>query len=293
MTLKAILVPLNGADTKCDDSALCSALTFASRMNAHVDALHVQRDPRTAAAFVGEGMTTTMIESVIELAEKDIRNRSDQAKALFDKICEKKNINISEIPSADELDKPSAFFVSKPGNQEDLIPEYGRMFDMLVACKKSNDQNTDNEQIINAAILETGRPVLVVESNLPKNFAQKIAVIWNGSVQSSRAITHALPLLKSAKEVSLICAVDDLSEDTSPEIAERYLALHGIKSTTRKIKGGGGRFTAQELMKAANEFNADFLVMGAYTKGRLRRLLFGAVTGEIINNCNLPVLMAH
>jgi len=46
-------------------------------------------------------------------------------------------------------------------------------------------------------------------------------------------------------------------------------------------------------MNEANKFNADFIVMGAYTRGRLRRLLFGAVTGEVLDKCTLPVLMAH
>ncbi len=293
MSLNTVLVPMGGADTTCDDTALCSALTFANKMGAHVDALHVQQDPRNAAAFVGEGMTTAMIENVIELAEKDATERSKKAEQLFNDICTKKNIPVEDIPKTQPGQQASAWFLTKVGSQEDLMTEYGRMVDMLVACKKSEDHSSDNEQALNAAILETGRPVLVVDHGLDSDFGKKIAVIWNGSVQSSRALTAALPLLKQADQVTVICAIDDLSEEISPEMALRYLKLHGIEAESRNIKSGSGSSTAQSLMDAAKECDADMMVMGAYTRGRLRRLFFGAVTGAILAKCSLPVFMAH
>ena len=164
---------------------------------------------------------------------------------------------------------------------------------MIVVCKKSTQKNSENELIINSAILETGRPVLIIDEPLAEDFGQRIAVIWNGSVESSSAITQSLPLLQAAQEISLICAVDDLSEDIDPEEAIRYLALHGVKAKSCIIRGNTGKSTAQALMDAATRFNADFVVMGAYTKSRLRRLFFGAVTGEMLENCNLPIMMVH
>lgn len=293
MSIKAVLVPLNGSDKPCDTNSLFSALTVAKRLHCNVDALHVKRDPRTAAAFVGEGMTTAMIESVIELAEKDTEKRSVAALATFTEACEKQGVPVEMSASTAPSPAPSARFVERVGNQEDFLPEYGRMFDMIVVCKKSTQKNSENELVINSAILETGRPVLIIDEPLAENFGQRIAVIWNGSVESSSAITQSLPLLQAAKEISLICAVDDLSEDIDPEEAIRYLALHGVAAKSCIIRGNTGKSTAQALMDAASRFNADFVVMGAYTKSRLRRLFFGAVTGEMLENCNLPIMMVH
>lgn len=293
MTFKAVLVPLHGSDQSCDENALSSALTFSNQMNCHLDALHVRRDPRAAAAFVGEGMTTAMIESVIELAEKDSQKRSETARTLFDTACEKESVAV-EYDVADETsEKATARFVERSGNQEDFLPEYGRMFDLIVVCKKATQKASENDQIINSAILETGRPVLVISDKLPEKFATRVAVIWNGSVESSRAITHALPILKKAEAVSLICAEDDLNEDISPAEAIRYLNLHGVSAEKCLVQGGSGRTTADALRSAASKFNADFIVMGAYTQSRLRRLIFGAVTGEMLEKCDLPILLAH
>lgn len=293
MSVKTILVPLSGSDTACDTVALSSALNIAKRQNAHVDVLYVRLDPRSAAAFVGEGMTSAMIESVISMAEKDSKVRQETAQALFDETCGRMSIDIdNETPSGSRM-TPSARFVIRQGGREEVLLNYGRMFDLIVVCKNASDENQGNELIINTALLETGRPVMVIDSILEENFGKNIAVIWNGSVESSRAITHALPVLKEAEKVTLISAVDDLDEEINPEEAIRYLAFHGIDADSCEIHGSSGKSTAESLMSAANNCQADFLVMGAFTRSRLRRLFFGAVTGEILASCKLPVLMAH
>ncbi|MFT6558250.1 universal stress protein [Sneathiella sp.] len=283
MSVKTVLVPLVGSDHTCDTTALDSALTVASRLKAYVDALHVRLDPRSAAAFVGEGMTSAMIESVIDMAEKDSRARRQTALDLFNKKTEK----------LDKALNGKVSFVERQGNREDVLLNYGRLCDLIVVCKNANEENTSNEMVINAALLETGRPVLVVDSPITKEFGKNVAVIWNGSAESSRAITHALPILKDADKVTLICAVDDLDDELHSEEAVRYLERHGIAASACEIRGSSGRTTADLLMSQAEKCGADFLVMGAYTRSRLRRLFFGAVTGEILEKCKLPVLMAH
>ncbi|WP_169569773.1 universal stress protein [Sneathiella limimaris] len=293
MSIKSVLVPLTGSDKPCDTNSLTSALNIAKHLNCNVDVLHVKRDPKSAAAFVGEGMTTAMIESVIEMAEKDIDQRCETARNLFNTMCADRGIDVEAPGETTPHAAPSARFVEKTGNQEDFLPAYGRMFDLIVVCKKSTVDNSENDLVINAAILETGRPVLVIDEPIPEEFGKKIAVIWNGSVESSLAITQSLSLLQAAEKVSLITAIDDLSEDIKPDEAMRYLKLHGVNAESCAIRGTTGKSTAEALMDAAGKFGADFVVMGAYTKSRLRRLFFGAVTGEMLENCKLPILLVH
>ena len=40
-------------------------------------------------------------------------------------------------------------------------------------------------------------------------------------------------------------------------------------------------------------FGADLMVKGAYTQSRLRQMIFGGATRQIINEAKIPVLMAH
>ena len=45
------------------------------------------------------------------------------------------------------------------------------------------------------------------------------------------------------------------------------------------------------LLKAAGDFGADLLCMGAYSHSRLRQLILGGVTRAVLERSNLPVLM--
>jgi len=293
MPFKTILVPVSGAENSHDAQALKSAFRLADRFDAHVDALNITIDPRTAATFVGEGMTSAMIESVIEMAEKDGEKREKQAHELFTDICNEMSVPIITSASDRPVSGASAQFVQRQGNREDVLLSYGRLFDLIVICKAGEDEETNNSLIITTALRETGRPVLLTDKVVSEQIGRKIAVAWNGSVESSRALAYAMPLLKSAEKVTLISAIDDLDEDTETSDALRYLEMHGVKAKSCEIKGGSGRSTAESLLSQATKCEADLLVMGAYTRGRLRRLFFGAVTEEILNSCPIPVLMAH
>ncbi|WP_293948327.1 universal stress protein [Sneathiella sp.] len=294
MYFKNILVPLSGAANDCDTAALESAFNLASRFGAHVNALHIKIDPRTAAAFVGEGMTSTMIESVIDMAEKEGQDRRQRAHATFDKVTAALQVplvtNMADRPNATGA---SARFVEMQGNSEDTIHSYGRLFDLIIICKQEGEEQISNSLLINTALRETGRPVLLLDSTQPHDMGKRVAFAWNGSVEASRALSYSLPFLQTAENVTLISAIDDLDEAIYPEAVQRYLAMYGVTADRCEISGTNGKSTAESIIAAATKSNADLLVMGAYTRSRLRRLFFGAVTEEILNNCPIPVFMAH
>ncbi|HWT97658.1 MAG TPA: universal stress protein, partial [Terriglobales bacterium] len=51
--------------------------------------------------------------------------------------------------------------------------------------------------------------------------------------------------------------------------------------------------TTQRLLQAAAEQQAGLMVMGAYSHGRLRQMVLGGVTRDMIHHAGLPVLLAH
>ncbi|WP_373086926.1 universal stress protein [Sneathiella sp.] len=294
MPFKNILVPLSGAANNSDAQSLESAFHLATRFSAHVNALHIKIDPRTAAAFVGEGMTSTMIESVIEMAEKDGEERRQRAHALFNEMSSRMSIPaINDIADRPVSGGATARFVEKQGNREDTLHSYGRLFDLIVICKQNDEEEINNDLIINTALRETGRPVLLMDKAIAADCGKRVVLAWNGSVESSRALTYSLPFLKAAEKVMLVSAIDDLHEDIHPEAVLRYLTMHGITADRCEITGSNGKSTAESLLAQAKKCDADLLVMGAYTRSRLRRLFFGAVTEEILAHCPIPVLLAH
>ena len=47
------------------------------------------------------------------------------------------------------------------------------------------------------------------------------------------------------------------------------------------------------ILQAADEINADLIVAGAWGHKRLREMIFGGVTRELISNQITPVLLSH
>ena len=71
-----------------------------------------------------------------------------------------------------------------------------------------------------------------------------------------------------------------------------YLAWHGITASSQDVTAGAASI-GERLLGAAKAAEADMLIMGAYTRSRLRRLIFGGATREVLAGASIPVLMAH
>jgi nucleotide-binding universal stress UspA family protein len=71
-----------------------------------------------------------------------------------------------------------------------------------------------------------------------------------------------------------------------------YLQSHGIPAKSVTV-GLEGRSTGQAILANAEALRCDLLVKGAYTQSRLRQLIFGGATRDILLHATLPVFMAH
>jgi nucleotide-binding universal stress UspA family protein len=77
----------------------------------------------------------------------------------------------------------------------------------------------------------------------------------------------------------------------SPEKLARHLRLYGIAAEPKRLIADI-EVAAQLLSRVADE-SADFLVMGDYGHSRLREMVLGGTTLEILRSMTAPVLMAH
>jgi nucleotide-binding universal stress UspA family protein len=141
------------------------------------------------------------------------------------------------------------------------------------------------------ALIDAGRPVIA----LPRNWAQAeddapIAIAWNGSAESARALSAALPMLRSASTVHLLHA-GRRDNATSLESLANYLAWHGIATMNEEL--GSGDDPEALIAKRVSDLKAQLLVMGAYTHSRAREFVFGGVTNHMLKATRVPLLLAH
>jgi nucleotide-binding universal stress UspA family protein len=172
------------------------------------------------------------------------------------------------------------------------IGSYGRVFDVTVVGRPSSDPRDPRQSTLEAALFESGRPILVAPPQPPKTIGEVIAISWNASTETARTIGLAMPFLKKARKVTVLSVTSAMSPGPSPDLLVRALrkydldvSLEVISDTTQPA----GRI----ILNRATALGADLLLKGGYTQSRLRQMVFGGTTSLILAEAELPVFMAH
>lgn len=169
-----------------------------------------------------------------------------------------------------------------------------RRFDLAV-LPQAQPGGDDNETfLIEAALFDSGRPILVVPYIQTAPFKlDRVVVAWDGSRGAARAVGDALPLLSRAKTVEVVTITPDTKLGGLPaaEIA-KHLARHGLKVELRSLTAESIGLSNCILSHAADQ-SADLIVMGGYGHSRLREFMLGGMTREMLQSMTVPTFMSH
>ena len=287
MTMAKILVAASG--TTEGQSALETALLLAKRFDAHVEAINVRRNPRDAVAFMTEGMTGAVIEEIIATAEQDIDRRADSASHDLVGIAERLGVEITQTPAHGHA---SVTFRQEEGREDEVIAERGRLSDLVVASRPTADGDAKEEVVAESVLMESGSGLLLVPSGHVSDLSGNAAVAWNGSAEAARAVHRAMPLLQQAQEVAILAPEEGSMRGPGPDSLATYLALHGISCHVHNLPTNWTNI-GDTLLEITHNEKASFLVMGAFSQGKLRQLILGGATRFMLNHADLPVLFTH
>lgn len=144
-------------------------------------------------------------------------------------------------------------------------------------------------------LLKTGVPVLMIPAVwLGATIGKRIIVAWNGSREALRAVTDSLPLLLKAQAVELLM-VDAKPKGTSSEPGDElstHLTRHGVPVEVTRLSTDGLSIDRVILNEVKN-FNADILVIGAYSRSRLSEIVLGGVTIRLLSQTPIPLFISH
>jgi nucleotide-binding universal stress UspA family protein len=176
----------------------------------------------------------------------------------------------------------------------DVFGRLARRFDLSVVRQAEPGNNTPAALIIEAALFETGRPVVIVPYIHKAGVKlDRIMVCWDGGRCAARAVNDAMPFLARAGTVEVVMVTERGKSDEVPgaDLA-RHLARHGVKVAVKQIVAPDAK-PADVLLSHASDSGADFLVMGGFGHSRLREFVLGGVTRSILDTMTVPTLMAH
>lgn len=290
--IKNILVPLTGSDN--DAGALEAAYFIGARFAANVLCLRVHPNPMQIVAQAALSQFGTKMGNVelIHAIEKQCETRTQKARTAFDRFSER----VSSPASTLGKGSIAANWQEIEGDPLADTITAARYCDMVVLGRapKDHDFNTDN---IANILIRCGRPVLLAPDKPVTGIGSHIAIAWKESAEAARAVTAAMPLLAHAKRVGVMCAKEaetELSDqDLGPaaRLAEQ-LAHHGVSPNAKDI-AFSKQSISHSVIQAAYDWGADLLIAGAYSHSRFRELVFGGFTRQVLQACDLPVLLLH
>jgi nucleotide-binding universal stress UspA family protein len=290
---KFILLPVSGL--AADAAAYATALAVARLFDGHLAILHVRPDvQREIAALAAADMGMAAgLDATLARLEQEAASRARVAEEAWRQFHEAHHIAPSDQPGSAGI---TTEFLTETGIEADWVATCGRAADLVVAGR-SRDGEAGALDMIEAALLETGRPVLIAadpaSSAAPIVLDGTIGIAWKDDKQASAAVSAALPFIRRAKRV-LIFTVDE-GHDPADRSATRL--AHTLRwhndNVAVKLLPRGTRPPASVLLEAATEIGCDLLVVGAYGHGRLREAVFGGFTRAVLDAAPLPVLMAH
>jgi nucleotide-binding universal stress UspA family protein len=201
--------------------------------------------------------------------------------------------NVHPVPSADRGPAAYSYGWIRPGAHGDaLIGSHGRMFDLIVMGRPGRAPQDPRMPPLEAALFESGRPVLIAPASAPQVVGGNVLVAWNGSTEQTRTTAFALPLLREAREVTVLSVEGGMTPGPTGEEFAHYLRSNAVAATA-VTAAPGTRTTGETILDHAKTHGCDLLVKGAYTQSRLRQMVFGGATRHILASATLPVLMAH
>jgi nucleotide-binding universal stress UspA family protein len=141
-------------------------------------------------------------------------------------------------------------------------------------------------------MLHSACPVLITPfSGAPAAVGTHPLLAWDESVQASRAVASAVPLLQRARKASLVVFNAGLEPLLAGADIALYLARHGVN--VEVLREETENEVGFALLELAARLGSDLLVMGGYGHARFREVVLGGVTQTMLTNMTIPVMMSH
>jgi len=280
MAMKTILVPTEPHDLMT--STLETALLLARRFDSYIEGFALRP---AIDNFVAMDPISGMAMATVK--QRDAESAT-QAQGLFEGFMQANQLPRSLEPKA----ALSWNWFDAAPDGDDFVGSYGRVFDAIVLGRPGDDPQGPRMITLEAALFESGRPVLIAPSAPPRRMGENMMIAWNCSTEQARATAFAMPLLRQAKKVTVLTLEGGSVPGPSGAQMARSLQLNGIPAEAITLKPER-RSAGEVILALAQELGCDLLIKGAYTQSRLRQMIFGGTTRHILAHAALPVLMAH
>ena len=178
----------------------------------------------------------------------------------------------------------------------EILSRLARRFDLSVLMQ-SEPGGVNNDDMIEASLFQSGRPLIVVPYIQKDGLKlDRVVCCWDGSRAAARSFNDALPLLAKATKVDLLIVLNEKTNSDRKEIRgvemAKHLARHDVKVQIETIPAADIDVNNAILSYVADN-SGTLIVMGGYGHAKLREIILGGVTRDMLKSMTVPVFMSH
>lgn len=183
-------------------------------------------------------------------------------------------------------------WIDTTGSVADCIVDAATLTDLIVLNRKLDAfPYPDMRDIASRILMHARKPVVAVPDNLKRFDVGRALIAWDGRESAAATMRACIPLLKLATDVR-ICMARRSSSDSNADEAAEYLSRHGIPAEVHFVLDDGLRTIDGLLADECAQWRPDYMLMGAYSHGRLMEA-FGGVTKGMLANSKIPLVLGH
>ena len=275
--IKDVIVKL---EQQARDPAQDFSISVAKTLGAHLAGVALAFVPEVLSRF--PQLPRDMLAEIVTHSENAAQSAIDR----FDAAARQRDVSREHrmLKAATEAEAPS------------VLATFARRFDLSVLMQ-SEPNVVNNDDMIETSLLESGRPLVVVpyiqREGLQLN---RVICCWDGSRAATRAINDALPLLVRAGTIDLLIVLNEKTGSEEHEIRgielEKHLARHDVKVEIETTRAADIDVTDAILSYAADR-SGTLIVMGGYGHSRLREIILGGATRDMLKSMTVPIFMSH
>ncbi len=269
------------AQSVCDHAGWIASFGETSLMLLHVlGRREAAADNTDLSGSIGLGARSALLEELAELDGQKARLVNKRGRAILE----------DAQARAAKMGAANVTSMLRHGQLVATMEELEDDADLIVIGKRGEQSHLNMEHLgsnLERVVRATKKPVLVASREFKP--VKKILIAFDGGSSAIKAVEHIVRSeMFKGLEFQLIQVGTESNLNCKPLWgAVAALREAGFNAESEVISGQPDTV----ISEAVEKDNYDLLVMGAYGHSRIRNLIIGSTTTQMIGSCKVPIML--
>lgn len=270
------------SESVCDHAAWIAHRTPSTVELVHlISSKSLGGEPANLSGSIGLGARTALLAELAELDAQKARLAQHRGRAiLVDAESRLADGGIGNVRAK-----------LRHGEVVESLQELEQEADLIVMGKRGEASDPDSPMLgdnLERAIRATRKPLLVASRAFSE--PQRFLLAFDGGKSALKAVEY---IARGRQFNDLECHMvsvgpPDISRQRQLEGAATLLAEAGYSVDTTHVVNGQAEAV---IVAEAEQRHIDLVIMGAYGHSRIRNLIIGSTTSQVVRQCRLPILL--